>query len=323
MPLAPRIGRLLAALGTIAILGLTLYPNPRQAAASANTALTCLACGAQGGADITHNILLFLPLGVGLGLARWPWRRAVAASALLSFSVEGLQYFVVAGRDASLGDLLSNTTGGALGAALGPWLGGVLCPTRGAARRLLAGGVAAWLGLLALSGWLQQPGAGDGSLTSTWARHSPRPNAFLGSVHFAGLDGVAMPPEGTPPESLALRSRFEQGEIGLAVQVVSGRPTAFGWIYMLLADESPQLGFNQQGRRALLVVPVRGLRYKLRPPTLSLPGAFPRRPSVPVALEGGRQGNRIWLASSYAGRRRATELVLSPSHGWAMLDPFG
>ncbi|MBA2458431.1 MAG: VanZ family protein [Gemmatimonadales bacterium] len=316
------IGRLLAGLGTIAVLGLTLYPSHHQAAASASTPLTCLACGAAGGADITHNVLLFLPLGVGLGLAGWSWRRAVAVAALLSFSVEALQYFVVTGRDASLGDLLSNTAGGALGAALAPWIGRIVCPAPASARRLLTGGAAAWLGLLALSGWLQQPGASNGVLVSTWAGHSARPNPFRGTVRSAALNGVAMPPDGAPPDSSRIRDLFEQGEVELAVQVISGPRTELGWVYMILAGQSTQLAFNQQLLRATLSVPVRGLRYKLRPPTLSLRGAFPRKAGEPVALEGGRRGNRIWLTASYAGKRRAAELVLSPAHGWALLDPF-
>ncbi|HET7241044.1 MAG TPA: VanZ family protein, partial [Gemmatimonadales bacterium] len=61
--------------------------------------------------DVFLNLLLFVPLGAGLRLAGWRWRSVVLGAALVSFTVELLQYTVVTGRDASLSDLLTNTTG--------------------------------------------------------------------------------------------------------------------------------------------------------------------------------------------------------------------
>ena len=107
------MGRWLSALGLVAIAILTLRPVPTQAAASASTPLLCLVCGSNGGADVFLNLLLFAPLGVGLRLAGWRWRSVVATAALVSFAVELLQFTVVTGRDASLSDLVTNTTGAA------------------------------------------------------------------------------------------------------------------------------------------------------------------------------------------------------------------
>lgn len=67
-------------------------------------------------AEALANVLLFVPLGlVGGWLAprrHAPW--AVAGLALLALLVEAVQY-PVAGRDASLQDVVLNATGGLLG----------------------------------------------------------------------------------------------------------------------------------------------------------------------------------------------------------------
>jgi glycopeptide antibiotics resistance protein len=100
----------------------TLVPAPGNAAAAAATPLWCLVCGPRGEVDVVLNLLLFVPFAVGLRLAGMPFRRIVAWAAGLTLAVETLQATVIPGRDASLSDLLTNTTGAMLGAALAPLL---------------------------------------------------------------------------------------------------------------------------------------------------------------------------------------------------------
>ena len=73
--------------------------------------------------DIISNLVAYLPFGFFVASAQH--RRspagtlsvAIAAGALLSFTMEALQMFLPT-RDASIADLLSNATGAALGGAL-------------------------------------------------------------------------------------------------------------------------------------------------------------------------------------------------------------
>ena len=69
-------------------------------------------------AEVLANVLLFVPLGLAGGwlapLRRAPW--VVVGLGLLALSIEAVQY-PVAGRDASLQDVLLNTLGGLLGVA--------------------------------------------------------------------------------------------------------------------------------------------------------------------------------------------------------------
>jgi hypothetical protein len=274
--------------------------------------------------DVILNVILFVPPGVGLRLAGMSWRRAVMLAGLLSFTVEALQLVAVSGRDASLSDLVSNTAGGALGVWLAPRLHAAALPAPALARRLLVGGAAVWVVLLALSAWLQAPGTSDGTLNSNWAHHVPKPYPFNGQVLSAALHGAAMPPHGPPSDSAAVRDRLGRGEAELALRAVTGQPTNFGgWIYMMAAGDRPQLVVTQKATRATIAVPARALRFKLRSPSLSLSDGLPRVAGTPFALEGGRHGHRVWLETSYAGRRRAAELLLSPAHGWALVAPFG
>ena len=135
MPPVRRLGAVVASVGLVAILVLTLVPNPRQTPVADETALLCLVCGESGGADVVLNLLLFIPLGAGLALLGWPWARVVAVCALLSLGVETLQYVLHTGRDASLSDLLTNTTSGAVAAAIVRRLDLLVAPGAVSARR--------------------------------------------------------------------------------------------------------------------------------------------------------------------------------------------
>jgi hypothetical protein len=79
--------------------------------------------------DTVGNVVLFLPGTIGAGwLARlWGWKRGptvavvTLAGAVLSFTVETMQVWLPE-RDSSINDLVANTLGAALGAALGFYL---------------------------------------------------------------------------------------------------------------------------------------------------------------------------------------------------------
>src|ERR1051325_2403630 len=110
------LGVALATAGAIAIAALTLMPAAPFDAMPFDH--WCLLCGSEGTADFVANILLFVPLGLGLGFAGVSWRRATVIAAAASTSIELAQYFIITGRFATLGDVVSNTIGGSLGAMM-------------------------------------------------------------------------------------------------------------------------------------------------------------------------------------------------------------
>jgi len=308
----------LAGLAFVAVATLTPLRNAH------GTALTppvlCLVCGAQGGADIAANLLLFLPLAVGIRLAGASWGRTVLLCALLSFTVELLQYTVVPGREASLSDLLTNTTSGAIGAAAGGHVPAALRPRPRQAAALLGVGTSALTAALGISAWLLQSRLPEGELYSLWA---PSHEVFEGQVTSVSLEGRPMPRGGAPPDSAELRRRLERGGFTLAVEVTSGSPTQDREpIYMFRGPSRSALILSQLRREAAVAVPARALRYRLWPPMLSLADGLPAGPGVPVRLTAVEQERRLRLMSSYGGRVRRSELTISPAYGWIMLVPF-
>ena len=151
------MGTVLGLLGAAVVLVATLTPVKDLQGLAAGTPLLCLVCGDYGGADVAGNLLLFLPLSLGLRLSGRSWGRTVLVCGLLSFTIELLQARVVSGRDASLSDLLTNTTSAAIGATLGGVLPRMVAPRPRDAAVFLAGGIAALLFLLTASAWLLGP----------------------------------------------------------------------------------------------------------------------------------------------------------------------
>ncbi len=324
LPPIRRLGGVLAASGLVAILQLTLFTNPGQAVFSARTPLLCVVCGDQGGADVILNLLLFIPMATGLRLLGWPWRRVVMMSVSLSFAVEFLQFYVVPGRDASLSDLLTNTTSAAIAAAIAPHLGRLLAPDRALARRLFFGSVALWLGVLTFSALATMPWVPSGRLRNDCTRSFDRADIFTGTVRSVVMNGVPLPCDDELPGVVPLREAMSRGEVTLDVVVLSGNPT--GGRTLIHAVRAPRgflLVLAQDGRSAAFSAPTAGLRLWLYSPILRLPKAFPPKEGIPVELHAGIHDRRMWISSNHSGRRQMVELALSPSHGWSAILPWG
>ena len=109
-----RIALALSILSTAAILFFTLRHGDNDLTHGWSYSLTS---GDAALAELIQNLILFIPLGVSLTLARVLPGRVVAIGALLSFTVEFLQQYIP-GRDPSVGDIVSNTISTALGVLL-------------------------------------------------------------------------------------------------------------------------------------------------------------------------------------------------------------
>ncbi len=319
-----RLGAMLAGAGLLAVLLLTLVPNPRQVSASELTPLHCLVCGETGGADVFLNLLLFMPAAAGLRLLGWPWRRVVTACALLSLGVESLQHFVVRGRDASLSDLITNATGGAVAATLAARLPLLLAPPPRPARWLSLAAAAAWLGLLAFTASTIRPWAPAGRLRSYCTAAYRTGEIFSGTARALSLNGVPLACDRDVPAGARVAERLRREELTLEAHALSGDPAnGRRVIAVLRAPRAPLATLVQSGRSLLFHPPSRAQSLRLFPPVVRLAGAFPERPGSPVGLRAEVRGRRIRLVAERDGGRREMELALSPAQGWTMLFPGG
>lgn len=134
------LGRRLSTAAVAAIALATLLPASTRAAPE----VSCIICGSAGGADAVLNVLLFLPLGIGLALARLPGRRAIVAMCFFTIAIESLQ-LIIPGRDASFGDVIANSVGGALGFVTGGHVEEIMRPGATLSRWLAIAWSVIWL----------------------------------------------------------------------------------------------------------------------------------------------------------------------------------
>jgi hypothetical protein len=154
-----------AIVGTIvlAILALTVTPSRNGPLRPFSS---CFLCDFRWLADGVLNVGLFLPLGMAIGWRGKSFWRATLAGAALSTAVELLQTRIP-GRDPELRDIVANTIGAALGAALVYRPRTWLLPTARAFRWLSAVTVAAIAGVIVATGILLAPARPEGPLQVT------------------------------------------------------------------------------------------------------------------------------------------------------------
>ncbi len=186
--------------------------------------------------DVIANVVAYIPLGFFVALVprrRRPTGRlslAIAVGATLSFAIESLQMFVPS-RDASIVDLISNTSGATLGGALA-----IAFARSAAARQSVASLRERWflpgrigdLGLALLVIWLAvqvNPGI---PLFATMFEATPTPEVLAGTEVAPNGDLVAALVEGA-------HSGFQLLGVGLFLALlVRNRRFAGGAILLLI-----------------------------------------------------------------------------------------
>ncbi|MCC6774310.1 MAG: VanZ family protein, partial [Gemmatimonadaceae bacterium] len=157
--------------GIVAIVGATLrsLPSPpAPAVAVGPPSMFCLSCSDLGGVDAVLNVLLFVPLGAALAAATGRWGASLAVPVALSLAIEFLQLTVITGRDASVLDLLTNATGGLIGALIVMRRRTLLTPAPRTARVLALGAAAAAVGVMASTAALLRPSVPRMGLWGQW-----------------------------------------------------------------------------------------------------------------------------------------------------------
>ena len=309
------LGWALAAGSAAAILALTLFPTNAPATSRLHN---CLLCGERGLADALLNVILFLPLGISLALAGVRMGRATLAGWALSAAVELGQLWVVRGRDASMGDLLFNTLGTALGALLvqtaGRWMvprGAALAARLALAAAVLAGAV------VALTGVLLQPSFPDARYFVQWTPELDGWAQYPGRVVGSAVGDLPLTLDDHPdPE--AVRRRFERGD-PVAVNVVAG-PIVPGLapILRVVTGDSREIALvSARGADVVARYRQRGADWLLDQPSIVADDALRAvRPGAPLAIAVRRDGRTHCLE---VDGRASCAYTFTAGHGWGLL----
>jgi hypothetical protein len=317
------LGGLIALLGLLLVASVTLVSTP----GSVGHPSMCLICAEYGGVDFLLNVLLFIPYGFGARLTGMKRARALALIVGTTVVIELLQLSVVTGRDASLGDIISNALGGAVGVGLAEARRTLLTPTVREARLLLSAGAFAWLAALLLGATLMQPRLTNPPYWGEWAPGFHPEDTFFGRVLEVYLGRERMVNNGTGDpmvDPAGFVRRFESGP-RVSARLVPSNPTEGRVPLIRATDPSSDEMFliAQHGRDLFFQVRTRSRDWRLRAPALLLERAFPERANgESIAIVSELRDHRLWATVSGPNGSRSAVLSLTPTLSWSLLLPF-
>ena len=324
-PQLRRLGRFLAAASIAVILAATVTPQSGQP----ETTPLCLICGSLGGVDAVLNLLLFLPLGVGLALAGVRTIYALFAMLILSASIEVAQFFLISGRDASIGDVLTNSLGGALGFALASTSTVWRHPSRRAAAALGVTWSAIWLAVQLISSYAFAPALPATRYYGQIARVFGNMAPFGGQVLSATIDTVDVPNFGYA-KSEQFRELLRSGA-PVGATVIPAAPTPRMAPIVRVADDEKQeiVLLGQDHSDLVFGLRTGAARLRLRPPLFAMRQAFPSHGdgarvlmSDTLRLRARYAASVVEMRADSRGAIRQRTIAVYAALGWILVLPM-
>jgi hypothetical protein len=319
-------GWVLAALGFAFIAIMTLTPH---AGPPALTPSWCILCGEMAVQDTILNVILFVPFGIGMRLAGVRRYRVIAISFCLTVAIELLQMHIIAGRDSSLGDVITNTLGGALGVALTESWRVWIRPTPKQARRELWGGAIVWVAILGATVWALHRSLPDTTLWGQWDPAILQFDRFSGTIVKANAAGFDFPP-GARGSDPVFRTRLVSDSVLVSAVVVPGAPPIrTAPIVSVYDPEKAQVFLLAQRQRSLVFsIRMNAARAMIRDPIIGLDDVFPRRDARKandtVYATAGIIGGALVIRARDDTQRdvRERRITLGPALGWTFFLPW-
>lgn len=316
------LGRRLWIAGFLFIAVLTLTP---QYSTTKTPPSLCLLCGDQSILDAVLNVILFIPLGLGLRLAGMSRRRAFAIGLVTTITVETLQ-LVIPGRDTSLGDIFTNSFGGLLGILCADVWRAIVLPTRRASTLLAWGWAVLWAIMLTASAELTHISLPHTSAWGVWAPELLHHDVFPGKVLAATAGGIPTP-DSMNGISEETRRRLSSDSVVVQATVVgaarTGQRSSIASIYDYKRQQIFMLG--QRNGNLTFSLRMRTADAKIATPTIRLDSVFPRHRTAKLdtmIVAGGLIHQQLWISAANNGVVRERKLPVDAGLGWSYLLPF-
>ena len=309
---------LLLELALLAVLIATLWPLPGE---QSEQWIGCIVCGNDGVADVLRNVILFVPFGAALALNDWDLAPSALAGGLLSACVECAQFYIP-GRDASLGDVASNTLGATLGAVVIRTAPAWLSPVSTRAVRLSRAAALAAVAVCCVTGALSVPSLPSSLYYGMWTPNLGHLEWYRGRVVDATIAGLHVTP-GPIADSRLVRALLAPANgMSLHVRAVAGpRTVALGPRFAIYDDRQREIALLGPDRGDLV------FRVRTRAAALHLDQADIRLvegmlggtigDTLDITVAGGSSGGRGYRM--VLNSRSESGLGPSVGSGWALL----
>lgn len=323
-PHLKRVGWVVTSLSLIVIGFATLLPSDHPAGSWP----LCIICGSLGGVDAVLNVLLFVPLGLGLSLMGSGGRRAILTALGISILIEMAQLAAIPGRDASIGDVLTNTLGGSIGFAIGARAHVFLRPSRSQAIKLTVAWAALWVAIQVFSSYALLPSLPDSRYYGQIAHSFPNLATFRGVVRSARIGSLTVPDSRFADSTIVKSSLLAHDAV--SATVIPAQPTnAVAPIVRVVDAEHEEIVLlGQRGLGMVFGVRTNASRLRFRRAFFLLRGAFPDCKShdtctAPTSLTiSARYGQTVVeLDARGQSLKRSRNISLSPSLGWTFFLP--
>ena len=312
------LGTWITVLGLLAIVVATMTPSAGRGSDGPPWCMSCPLFTERAGVDLVLNVLLYVPIGVGLALLRRGPGHVAAIAAVIAAVIETLQVSVIPGRFASLADVITNTSGALLGLAAARHWRALFEPNPVRSRVFAALAAIVALGVLHLTMWAQQEIPPPRTMSTLWR---PAPSAGANGAALENGTGSRITYVTVAGRPHTGRARLTPNEIA-RLSGRSGYAVHMGFIAAALpGDEEPAfelrdgngqriLRVRQDGRHLAADVATRARELRLRTPSVRLRRFLPSRADRAersgldtVHLEVRAAEGSLWLTA----RQRTSE----------------
>lgn len=280
--------------------------------------------GDEGLQDFVANVALFVPLGLSLVLSGWRARSATLAGGACSMLIEITQARLLPNRDATASDVLANTLGAAVGAALMVSWPRLLHPPPRLARRLALAGALLGTLVFAMTAWLTQPAEpGRWYLGQYGGSPPPARDSFSFGTLTMRANGIAIPWGAIPDPVGALSgTRATRLEFSGVITRATAEWARLAGLHEIAPHAGRQrLNVEWNGRDLRVVSRARAEALLLRSPWILLPDAAEPTPGDTLRVVV-TAGTTLSVAVTQRGVTHAATL-LTPLAGWMLFVPDG